>query len=373
MVMPSRARSTMTSSTSLIISGSGADVGSSNSMAIGSIASARAIATRCCWPPDNSAGYLRAWSLRPTRSSSFPPFAIASSCDRPSTFSCARQRFSMIFRCGKSSKCWNTMPTRARSFGRSVLGSLTLMPSRMISPRWIGSSALTHLIRVDFPEPDGPHTTTTSPLATLVVQSFSAWKLGPYHLSTWLISIMNVSLMGKGEAGLKAPDAERRSTGNDEINRGREQIHFHQPPVALRDLAGGAEKIRDRQHVNQRGVLEQHDGLRQQHWQHVPERLGQHDVTHGLAVGQAERLGGCGLPARDRLDARAHDFGKIRRLEHDEGDERGGKRANMNRPRRSRPPLPDIGHEEIEPEDHQHQRQRPHQVDIEAGNVAEQF
>src|SRR6266481_3798477 len=82
------------------------------------------------------------------------------------------------------------MPTRARSDGRSVLGSLTLMPSRMISPFWNGSSALTHLIRVDFPEPDGPHTTTTSPLATEVVQSFSAWKLLLYHLSTWLISIM---------------------------------------------------------------------------------------------------------------------------------------------------------------------------------------
>src|SRR5215510_4994435 len=82
------------------------------------------------------------------------------------------------------------MPTRERSFGRSVLGSLTLTPSRMISPLWIGSSALTHLISVDLPEPEGPQTTTTSPLATLVEQSFSAWKLGPYHLSTWRSSII---------------------------------------------------------------------------------------------------------------------------------------------------------------------------------------
>ena len=180
----------MTSSTSLIISGSSAEVGSSNSIAIGSIASARAIATRCCWPPDSSAGYLFACTVNPTRSSSFSPLAIASSCERPSTFSCARHRFSMIRKCGNSSKCWNTMPTRARSFGRSVLGSLTLMPSRMIWPSWNGSSALTHLISVDLPEPDGPHTTTTSPLATLVVQSFNTWKVGPYHLLTWLISIM---------------------------------------------------------------------------------------------------------------------------------------------------------------------------------------
>ena len=31
-------------------------VGSSNSISLGSMASARAIATRCCWPPDSWAG-----------------------------------------------------------------------------------------------------------------------------------------------------------------------------------------------------------------------------------------------------------------------------------------------------------------------------
>src|ERR1700693_4438398 len=95
------------------------------------------------------------------------------------------------------------MPTRARSFGKSVRGSLTLMPSMTISPLWDGLSALTHLISVDLPEPDGPHTTTTSPLATLVVQSFSAWKLGPYHLSTWLISIINYPISGRRRCALE--------------------------------------------------------------------------------------------------------------------------------------------------------------------------
>ena len=60
----------MTSSTSLIISGSSAEVGSSKSITLGSMASARAIATRCCWPPESWAGYLSAWSAMPTRSSS---------------------------------------------------------------------------------------------------------------------------------------------------------------------------------------------------------------------------------------------------------------------------------------------------------------
>ena len=55
-VMPSSASFFMTSSTSPTSSGSSAEVGSSNSISLGSIASARAIATRCCWPPDSCAG-----------------------------------------------------------------------------------------------------------------------------------------------------------------------------------------------------------------------------------------------------------------------------------------------------------------------------
>ena len=62
MVMPSSASSTMVSSTSLTISGSSAEVGSSNSMIFGFMHSARAIATRCCWPPDSWPGYFSACS-----------------------------------------------------------------------------------------------------------------------------------------------------------------------------------------------------------------------------------------------------------------------------------------------------------------------
>src|SRR6266567_1835883 len=82
----------MTSSTSLIISGSRAEVGSSNNIAIGSMASARAIATRCCWPPESWPGYLSLCAASPTRSRSLRPFCVASSRLRPSTFTCARVR-----------------------------------------------------------------------------------------------------------------------------------------------------------------------------------------------------------------------------------------------------------------------------------------
>src|SRR5690606_13742823 len=81
------------------------------------------------------------------------------------------------------------MPMRARNLGRLVLGAPTDTPSTRISPCWKGSSPLTVLIKVDLPDPDGPHTTTTSPLATCVLQSSSTW-VDPYHLLTCLISII---------------------------------------------------------------------------------------------------------------------------------------------------------------------------------------
>ncbi len=62
----------MVSSTSLTISGSSAEVGSSNSMIFGCMQSARAIATRCCWPPDSWAGYLSACSGMRTRAEIVP-------------------------------------------------------------------------------------------------------------------------------------------------------------------------------------------------------------------------------------------------------------------------------------------------------------
>src|SRR5262249_38935569 len=127
-------------------------------------------------------------------SRSFRPFSAASLGLRPSTLICASVRFRLTERCGNSSKCWNTMPMRDRSFGRLVFGSPTEIPSTVMVPSWNGSSALTHLINVDLPDPDGPHTTTTSPLATSAEQLFSTCIL-PYHLLTLLIVIMGAQRM----------------------------------------------------------------------------------------------------------------------------------------------------------------------------------
>ena len=56
MVMPASASRRITESTSDTSSGSSAEVGSSKSITRGEIASARAMATRCCCPPESREG-----------------------------------------------------------------------------------------------------------------------------------------------------------------------------------------------------------------------------------------------------------------------------------------------------------------------------
>src|SRR6516164_8076043 len=109
------------------------------------------------------------------------------------------------------------MPTRERSFERLVFFSPTDAPSTIISPFWKFSRPFTHLISVDFPDPEGPQTTTTSPLVTSVLQSFNTWK-SPYHFETFLIEIIRLSSFAVCAPMLtlqnRSPDRPRRKTGS---------------------------------------------------------------------------------------------------------------------------------------------------------------
>src|ERR1700729_4272642 len=60
---------------------------------------------------------------------------------------------------------------------------ITCSPSTWIAPSWTGSSPLMHLRSVLFPDPDGPHMTTTSPLAMVREQSRRT-RWSPNHLLT---------------------------------------------------------------------------------------------------------------------------------------------------------------------------------------------
>src|SRR5262249_55474325 len=149
-------------------------------------------------------------------------------------------------RCGNSSKCWNTMPTRLRTLGRSVLGSVTAVPSTTMRPFCTGSSAFTVLMSVDLPEPDGPHTTTTSPLRMLVVQSVRTWKV-PYHLETFSMSIMlamaGLSSADDGDLLLQALDDGRQREADDEIQDGRREVRLHRAAVVLAERLEAVQQV----------------------------------------------------------------------------------------------------------------------------------
>src|SRR5579885_3649160 len=60
-------------------------------------------------------------------------------------------------------------------------------------------------IMVDFPEPDGPQTTTRSPRLTLRLTSLRTWN-SPYHLCTWRISIIGSPAVARSVAALMLID-----------------------------------------------------------------------------------------------------------------------------------------------------------------------
>ena len=161
-VMCCSARRCMTASTSRTSSRSSAEVASSKSMSFGFMARERAIATRCCCPPDRRAGRASANVSMPTSRSDSRACSRASRRFSLRTFTSASITFSRAVICGKRLKCWNTKPTSPCR--RQVLR--TGVPKTWIWPPWIGSRPATQRSSVVLPEPLAPMMTTTSPRAT---------------------------------------------------------------------------------------------------------------------------------------------------------------------------------------------------------------
>ena len=174
----------MTSNTSPTISGSSAEVGSSNSMTSGCMASERTIATRCFCPPDSCEGYASALSESPTRSKSSIARALFSSLicfadliSAPADFlrsfslricffsiySGARVIFSSTVLLLNKLKCWNTIPIFCRWTLMSTFISVRSTPWNRMLPEVGSSMQFRQRKNVLLPEPDGPITTTFSP------------------------------------------------------------------------------------------------------------------------------------------------------------------------------------------------------------------
>src|SRR5919197_2137057 len=161
-------------------------VGSSAKITAGRDASARATATRCCWPPESSDGRWSSRSPRPTVSISFE--SHSSSGLRPAIDS-GSTMFSRASRTGSRLKDWKTKPTLSRrsSVRRLSSRSTSSTPSSTTDPLVGRSRPARMCINVDFPEPEGPMIAVKRPAGKPTVTPSSArtaaWP-SPYTRTT---------------------------------------------------------------------------------------------------------------------------------------------------------------------------------------------
>ena len=171
--MPFRASRVITPNTSLTIVGSRAEVGSSKSRISGSMARARAMATRCFCPPESWSGMASARSASPTMSSSWHAFCSASSRLLPSSCMGEKVMLSSTDIPLNRLNDWNTMPMRRRSRGTSASGARMSCPSMRILPLVGCSNRFRQRRKVLLPVPEGPIMEMTSPRCTSRLMSRS--------------------------------------------------------------------------------------------------------------------------------------------------------------------------------------------------------
>ena len=143
-------------------------VGSSATMSGGSLASARTMAARCCWPPLTMLGSLCAWSASPTMSSSSSARrgrwrcrVLAGQVHGRDDILEQRQRRQQLEELEDDA---DRLPRqRARPFSLSLC---TGWPSTITLPAVGRSMPVIMLSIVDLPLPDGPMIATNSPAFT---------------------------------------------------------------------------------------------------------------------------------------------------------------------------------------------------------------
>jgi hypothetical protein len=174
-----------TDSTSRPLAVSSAPVGSSANSTAGRASSARAMATRCCCPPDSSGGSRVARSASPSRARIAP--AARRSAFWPANFN-GSVTFCVTVRYGIRLYCWNTKPIRSRR--NSVISASpprgTSAPSTNTCPDVGSSRPAAHCSSVLFPEPDGPITEVKLPAASAndTPRSAATGLVSPYTFVT---------------------------------------------------------------------------------------------------------------------------------------------------------------------------------------------
>eukprot|EP01139_Manchomonas_bermudensis_P024915 Amastigsp_a843886_39.p3 type:complete len:174 gc:universal Amastigsp_a843886_39:286-807(+) len=155
--------------TSTVLRVSRSPVGSSRRRRSGSFASARAIVTRCCSPPESSDGkwLIRSWS--PTSVSSLVTRARRSALLMPPRSDIGSSTFSNALIVAIRLNVWNTKPMRSRRrVARNESDTLESITCPKISrvPELCRSIVPSMFSNVVLPPPEGPRRITNSPFLT---------------------------------------------------------------------------------------------------------------------------------------------------------------------------------------------------------------
>ena len=105
------------------------------------------------------------------------------------------------------------MPTSARRWASSLPSSGSGLPSMAIDPDSKVSRRLMVRQSVDLPDPDGPRTTTTSPLSTVRSMSLSTCSSPKCLLTLEISTIGSPTFGGGGGAGVEGSESCRESSG----------------------------------------------------------------------------------------------------------------------------------------------------------------
>src|SRR5450830_2045096 len=208
------------------------------------------------------------------------------------------------------------MPVLVRNFAssRSLSGLDALLPTPKLNCCWPTrmlpcSGTVNRLIQrnsVDLPEPDGPIMATTLPLLTCMEISLSTtWS--PKAFFRFLISIMTSLEMAwlmsgsllQCQTGFQTLGPDRCRQQDEEVDHRHDGVDFQRTIGFMRNDLTLIQQIRHRQHGQQRGVLELHDGLAHQRRRHALERLRQDHATHQLEARHAQCATGFGLADLD--------------------------------------------------------------------------
>src|SRR3954453_13998745 len=190
-------------STSRPVRVSRAPGGSSGNTTSGRVTSARAIATRCCWPPESCEGRWRRRFSRPTRAATSR--TVERRGRRPSR-RIGRAMFCATVRDGSRLKAWNTNPIRSR---RRIVRRRSLSCARSASPSVtvpeVGRSRPAATLRnVLLPEPEGPMMAVKDPRGSSTLtpsRATTAPSPLPWTLRTSRRATAGAPTAASGESG----------------------------------------------------------------------------------------------------------------------------------------------------------------------------